>query len=83
MDKNKKYEYCKHLLSGEPYKPVQINYKSFISQLFCKHNYQYLVKTVKGDMFVCISGDIIEEICPKCGKSKGTMFWEHEGMGYK
>lgn len=82
MPKNK-YVYCNNLLMSNPYKEVKINRKNFFQRIMCHHNFQYLVRTRADAMFLNINGDTIEEICPKCGASKGTMFWEHEGMGYK
>lgn len=81
--KKKKFRYFTNLLSSQPMKEVKINHKNIFKQLVCKHNFIYLVKIDAKTTFFNIKGDTIENICPKCGKSKGTMFWEYEGMGYK
>lgn len=85
MLKNKadKYYYKTHLLSNKPYQQVNVTFKNKIKQLFCKHTFYYLVREEKNILFYSLKGDTIEIICPKCGKSKGTMLWEYEGMGYK
>ena len=79
----KEYIYSRNLLSVNPCKEVKINKKGYFGRLICNHNYQYLVREEKNQIFSNPNGDVIEQICISCGKSKGTMFWEYEGMGYK
>lgn len=83
ISKSDKYYYKTHLLSNKPYQLVDIMFKNKVQQLFCEHKFCYLVREKKGTLFHSLIGDTIEIICPKCGKSKGTMLWEYEGMGYK
>lgn len=54
--------------------------KNFLKRLFCKHEYQYYVDT--GCHFL-IHGERRYYICKKCGKYKGSIFCEYEGMGFK
>jgi hypothetical protein len=82
MPKNK-YVYSNNLMMRNPYKQVEVKRKNIFQRLFCNHDFQYLVREKVGTIFCNPNGDEIEEICPKCGASKGTMFWEHEGMGYR
>lgn len=77
------YNYSNHALTSTPYKKVDVKFKNKIAQLFCKHQHQLLVMTKKNSMYFNINGDEIAEICPKCGHVNYTVFWEHEGMGYK
>lgn len=79
----KQYKYSTHLLTSKPYQEVKVNHQNLIKQLFCKHQFCYLVRTESNSLFFDLRGDTIEHICPKCGNSKGTMLWEYEGMGYK
>ena len=83
MKKSDKYTYKFHLLTMYPYKPIEIHFESIIGQLLCRHEYGYFVREEKNSRFHSLRGDTIEHICYKCGKSKGTMLWEYEGMGYK
>lgn len=83
MFNKKKYEYRQNLLMEKPLSKVEINHKSIIGKILCKHSYYNLIRMNKNDIFLNPYGDDIEIICPKCGKSKGIMFWEYEGMGYK
>ena len=85
MGKNlkEKYIYSNNLLMANPYKKVEIKRKNVFQRIICKHDFQYLVRNKKDKLFFNLNGDEIERICPKCGASKGTMFWEYEGMGYK
>ena len=81
--KKDKYIYKFHLLTRFPYEIVNVKFKSFIGRLLCRHEYCYLVREEKNSIIHSLRGDTIEHICYKCGKSKGTMLWEYEGMGYK
>ena len=82
MPKNK-YIYSNNLLKMNPYKKVEIKRKNIFQRIICNHDFQYLVREKADAIFLNPNGDVIEIICPKCGASRGTMFWEHEGMGYK
>lgn len=82
MPKNK-YIYNNNLLMMNPYKKVEIKRKNIFQRIICNHDFQYLVREKADAIFLNPNGDVIEIICPKCGASRGTMFWEHEGMGYK
>lgn len=62
---------------------IKITKKNIFKRLFCKHNYNYLIREKSDEIFCNPNGDEIEDICINCGKSQGTMFWEYEGMGYK
>ena len=57
-----------------------ITQKSKLKQLFCKHSY---VKARKQELFAVLSGERIYTVCEKCGKIKGSIFYEYEGNGYK
>jgi hypothetical protein len=78
-----KYIYRNNLTMPNSYKEVEIKEKNIFQRIICKHDYQYLIREKAGEAFKCISGDTIELICPKCGASRGTTFWEYEGWGYK
>ena len=78
-----KYVYRNNLLMSNAYKEVKIQKKNIFQRIICHHDFQYLVREKADSVYLNPNGDVIEEICPKCGASRGTMFWEHEGMGYK
>lgn len=54
--------------------------KPWYKQLFCKHDFQYY--KAKEWNYVA-SGEYRYLICSKCGKYKGKVFLEYEGMGFK
>lgn len=83
MNNKYKYKYYTNLTSKEPHKEVKIVHKNKIQQIFCKHTYLNLIREKIGQKYESLSGDEIEIICPKCGKSKGKIFAEYEGIGYK
>lgn len=69
-----KYEYLTPLYSAKPYERVEVNEKNFIEKLFCKHKYCTLVRRKEDELILISSGDEMVEICPKCGKTKGSFF---------
>lgn len=83
MSNADKYVYSNNLLMSNPYEKVEIKRKNIFQRIVCNHNFQYLVREKADAIFLNPNGDVIEDICSKCGTSKGTMFWEYEGMGYK
>lgn len=78
-----RYTYHNNLLMRNPMKKVDIKFKNKFMQLFCEHDYMYLIENDTTNMFFNPKGDDVVCICPKCGKIAFKMFWEHEGMGYK
>lgn len=78
-----RYTYHNNLLMQNPMKKVDIKFKNKFMQLFCKHDYKYLIENDTTNMFFNPKGDDVVCICPKCGNIAFKMFWEHEGMGYK
>jgi hypothetical protein len=57
-----------------------IQKKSWIKQLFCKHNF---IQARAVGKFASISGERIYTVCEHCGKIKSSYYREYEGMGYK
>ncbi|AEY65406.1 hypothetical protein Clo1100_1154 [Clostridium sp. BNL1100] len=57
-----------------------IQKKSWIKQLFCKHNF---VQAKKASKYESISGERIYIVCEHCGKVNSSYYREYEGMGYK
>lgn len=53
-----------------------------IRQFFCRHRETEHVLEKKS-IFSCISGDRVNVVCKRCGKVVGSIFYEHEGNGYK
>lgn len=78
-----RYIYSQNMFMNDPYAIVEINHKNLLGRLFCKHSFCELVREDKTQLFLNPNGDEIEIICPKCGASKGIMFWQYEGNGYK
>lgn len=63
-------------------KKIKIQWKkSWFKQLFCKHDFQYFKAKQTGAMLV--SGEYRYLICSKCGKYRGKIFLEYEGMWFK
>ena len=77
-----KYIYLTPLSSAKPYERVRVEEKNFIEKLFCKHQYCTLVRRKEGEILLIISGDELAEVCPKCGKTKGSFLSKFEGFGY-
>lgn len=83
MKKSEIYSYHNNLLMSDPMGEVKVNFKNPILRIMCKHTFLELVRWDRKEMFLNPNGDEVEIICPKCGASRGVMFWEHEGWGYK
>lgn len=83
MKKENKYSYFNNLLMPNPYAEVKVHFRNPVLRFMCKHTFLDLVRRKNSDIFLDPNGDVIEIICPKCGASRGTMYWEHEGWGYK
>lgn len=56
--------------------------KPWYKQLFCKHDFQYY-KSKEENGVLLVSGEYRYLCCSKCGKYKGKVFLEYEGMGFK
>lgn len=53
-----------------------------IQKLFCKHKNTFKAKQV-GNIFQALNGERVYIICKDCNKVVDSIFYEHEGKGYK
>ena len=66
-------------------KKIKISWKKcFVKRLFCKHDFKYYAEQTNDINHILLSnGERRHYVCSKCGKYKGSIFLEYEGMGFK
>lgn len=59
--------------------------KTKVKQLFCKHDYQWMLKRPKntGIVLYNLRGETRYLVCTKCYHEKDSYFAEYEGAGYR